>query len=105
MKNFLQNHYFFLKRQHFFKMIINKIKKNMRINKILGLFSINIEFGKYVNHAKDNSLIIFPVLQNTLCCGISAIVAFKKVQQNKGNIKSIENLISLIKKKIFIFSH
>ncbi|OQY01913.1 MAG: glutamine--fructose-6-phosphate aminotransferase [Desulfobacteraceae bacterium 4572_130] len=75
----------------------------MKINKILNFFSINIEFGRYINHVKDNSLIIFPILQNTLCCGISAIVAFKKAQQNKADIKSIENLISLIKKKSLYF--
>ncbi len=41
------------------------------------LKSINIEFATSINAAKENSVIFFPYQPNLLCCGISALVAFK----------------------------
>ena len=47
------------------------------INWAKKLFSINIEIGKPVNRAKENSIIFFPSLPTTFSCGICAFVAFK----------------------------
>ena len=41
------------------------------------LFSINVEIGKSINQAKENSILFFPNRPNTVACGISALVAFK----------------------------
>ncbi len=54
------------------KTILSEIKKN-----IFKFLDLRLEFGKAINNAKDNSLIFFPFMPNRLCCGISALVAFK----------------------------
>ncbi len=41
------------------------------------LFSLNIEFAKSTDRARENSLILFPCSPDTLCCGIAALISFK----------------------------
>ncbi len=71
------------------------------INYLSRLLSINIEIGKSINNAKENSIIFFPYFPNKLNCGISALVAYKG-KDNKLNseiLKEIESLVKTIKKK------
>ncbi|MBF0241402.1 MAG: SIS domain-containing protein [Desulfamplus sp.] len=84
-----------------FKSINTKLQKVLNLNDI---FSINIEFGKSVDRAKENSLIFFPYDRNRLCCGIAALISFKPkkvaIEQpfaflDKGSVKEI--LPSLLK--------
>ncbi len=44
---------------------------------------LKLEFGKSIQNARENSLIFFPFMPNTLCCGISALIAFKKKHPTK----------------------
>ena len=50
---------------------------NLFLNLMKKLFSINIKIGKSLNQAKNNTLLFFPSQPNTMCCGISAFIAFK----------------------------
>ena len=51
---------------------------------ICKVFTLNIELGKSVHQARNNSLILFPHRPNVFSCGISAFVAFKKEQTDTG---------------------
>ena len=68
-------------------------------NYLKGLLSINIEIGKSINNAKENSIIFFPYFPNSFNCGISALVAYKgKDTKFKSEIlKEIESLVKTIK--------
>ncbi|NOX34254.1 MAG: SIS domain-containing protein [Deltaproteobacteria bacterium] len=50
---------------------------NPFFNQVKKLFSINVECGKSIAKARENSIIFFPDQPNTISCGISAFVAFK----------------------------
>lgn len=63
--------------------------KTMLFNKhflklIHKVFTLNIELGKSMLQAKNNSLIFFPYQPNVFSCGISAFVAFKSGQTDTG---------------------
>ncbi|RLC25711.1 MAG: glutamine--fructose-6-phosphate aminotransferase [Deltaproteobacteria bacterium] len=57
------------------KLFVNIVKSF--VNLINKLFSIHIEIGKSIKQTKNNCIIFFPNLPNTISCGISAFVAFK----------------------------
>jgi len=77
-----------------YRTILLKIKR-----KIITLFSLKFEFGRTLDAAEKNALIFFPYLPNTLCCGISALVAFKgekpKISE-KTDIENIDYLVSSV---------
>ena len=69
-------------------------------NMIKNLFSINVEFAKSITKAKENSIIFFPYLPNTVSCGISAFVAFKADGKAEPlNLDSIQEMILSLKTK------
>ncbi len=85
-----------------YKQILSEIKK--RLKKIV---SLKFEFGKSINNAKDNSIILFPFIPDRLCCGISALVAFKgkkktelslqsDMQAMQSDMQAIDHLVSVI---------
>ncbi len=55
-----------------FALHLSKLK-----NKISRLFSIHVQWGISLNRAAENTLVLFPVEPNTLCCGLSALVSYK----------------------------
>ncbi|CCK79486.1 SIS domain-containing protein [Desulfobacula toluolica] len=57
--------------------LYGKMFSSLFFNQIKKLFSTNIEFGKSMTAAKENSIIVFPDKPNTVSCGISAFIAFK----------------------------
>jgi len=64
--------------------------------KLQDIFSINVEFAKTTERARENSLILFPLSPNTLCCGISALISFKgKAIYQPGN-ESPEELLASV---------
>ncbi|MCK5312839.1 MAG: glutamine--fructose-6-phosphate aminotransferase, partial [Desulfobacteraceae bacterium] len=77
------------------------MKLNKYLNKLLG---INIEVGKSINNAKNNSIILFPYTPNRFNCGISALVAYKgKDKDDKPDILGqIETLVKKIQKNSII---
>jgi glutamine---fructose-6-phosphate transaminase (isomerizing) len=64
--------------------------------------NINIFFGRALSELPENSIVFFPIMENTLCCGIAGIVAFKgKNTEKKTDIKYFEDSLKIIKKNIF----
>ncbi len=78
-----------------YETIFFKIKR--RIKKLL---SLKLELGKSLHTARENSFIIFPCRPNILCCGISALIAFKGGQNTQiseqSGIKDIDLLIASV---------
>ena len=58
--------------------MIHQKRLNQVKRKLAYLFSMNIEFGKSIQRAKNHSLILFPTSTTTFGCGISALIAFKR---------------------------
>ena len=70
------------------------------LKKLAAILSMNVEFGKSISRAKDNSIIFLPIHPNTLHCGISALVAFKnKTNLVHSDIETLYNLINTVKDK------
>lgn len=86
-----------------FNINIQSVKRTVQ-----DILSINVEFGKTVDRAKENSLIFFPLQHNILCCGISALISFKgkraisqkilpfPTDMDRADIASLEELVSSI---------
>ncbi|MBF0202387.1 MAG: SIS domain-containing protein, partial [Desulfamplus sp.] len=55
-------------------------------SRIKALSNININFGISRERARENTLILLPFQRHTLCCGISALVAFKGTGPEAGAI-------------------
>jgi glucosamine--fructose-6-phosphate aminotransferase (isomerizing) len=65
----------------------------------------HIRIGKFPDQVRNNTLILFPIIPNRLCCGICALVAFKGPDKGSGpplkefqtlehRIHDLESLIS-----------
>ena len=70
------------------------------LNLINKLCSINIECGKSIARAKENSIIFFPYQPNTISCGISAFVAFKgSSSPEEFNLNQLKDMFLSLKEK------
>ncbi|MFO7884373.1 MAG: SIS domain-containing protein [Desulfobacteraceae bacterium] len=61
------------------------------IRRLLNIFSINLAFFKHISQVRDNTIVFFPLYCTTLCCGLSALVAFKGSTEDK-NQPSLKEL-------------
>lgn len=70
------------------------------LNRFKKLFSINIEIGKSIKQAKENTLIFFPYQPTIFSCGISAFVAFKASRDpDHLNLDPIREMVLSLKTK------
>lgn len=81
------------------KKILSEIKRTLK-KKLKRILSLKLEFGKSINNAEENSLILFPLMPYRLCCGISALVAFKGRKKTGSSclsdMQAIDHLVSVI---------
>lgn len=64
--------------------------------RLRAILSIEIEFGKSIHRAKNHSMILFPTSSTTLGCGISALVAFKKID----SFSDSDNALSIFQQEL-----
>ncbi|MCK5098473.1 MAG: glutamine--fructose-6-phosphate aminotransferase, partial [Desulfobacteraceae bacterium] len=72
----------------------------MKLKNYLNKFlSMNIEIGKPISRAKNNSIIFFPYYPNRFNCGICALVTYKGENKNNHDdlLKQIETLVKTVK--------
>ena len=58
----------------FIKRVINKTRRCLSID----IHFVNIHFGRHLGGVPENGIVVFPLYQSVLCCGISGIVAINK---------------------------
>lgn len=64
------------------------------MGRLQNVLSINLAFFKHMSQVGDNTIVFFPVYGTTLCCGLSALVAFKGSTEDKNqpSLKEIDAL-------------
>jgi len=80
------------------QLITNKyLKLKWLFCKIFDCLRTDVYFGKHMNRVPNRSIVFFPYIGNTLCCGLTGIVSFKNKQETEDAIR-LTALSDMIKK-------